>query len=106
MEQKAVVYKNLKGMSRDMSVSSGNNDFSYENYNIRITTRGKEDLLVVTNEKGTESNIIATKDVLKTVNNIFVGMQPGFYNDFAELEQSDDIRRYDYTELYKKIENE
>ena len=106
MEQKAVIYKNIKGMSRDMSVSSGNNDFSYENYNIRITTRGKEDSLIVTNEKGTESNIIATKDVLKTVNNIFVGMQPGFYNNFTALEQSDDIRRYDYTELYKKIENE
>ena len=106
MEQKAVVYKNLKGMARDIAMSSGNNDFSYENYNIRITTRGKEDSLVVTNEKGTESNIIATKDVLKTVNNIFVGMQPGFYNNFTALEQSDDIRKYDYTELYKKIENE
>lgn len=106
MEQKAVVYKNLKGMSRDMSVSSGNNDFSYENYNIRITTRGKEDSLIVTNEKGTESNIIATKDFLKTVNNVFVGMQPGFYNDFTELEQSDDIRKYEYTELYKNVGTE
>ena len=76
MEQKAVVYKNLKGMSRDMSVSNGNNDFSYENYNIRITTRGKEDSLVVTNEKGTESNIIASRDVTKTVNTIFEGKKP------------------------------
>ena len=106
MEQKAVTYKTIKGMARDMALSSGSNDFAYENYNIRITTRGKEDSLVVTNEKGTESNIIATKDVLKTVNNLFVGMQPGFYNNFTALDSGDDIRRYDYTELYKKVGND
>ena len=106
MEQKAVTYKTIKGMARDMAMSSGNNDFSYENYNIRITTRGKEDSLVVTNEKGTESNIIATRDVLKTVNNVFVGMQPGFYvGQYTEVTGSN-IDKYDYTELYKTTTDE
>lgn len=105
MEQKAVTYKTIKGMARDMAMSSGNNDFSYENYNIRITTRGKEDSLVVTNEKGTESNIIATRDVLKTVNNVFVGMQPGFYIDEYTEVTGSNIDKYDYTELYKESED-
>ena len=100
MDQKAVVYKTIKGMARDMSASSGSNDFSYENYNIRITTRGKEDSLVVTNEKGTESNIIASREVIKTVNNIFVGKQPSFYNEIAEVDISD-LWKYSYTDLYR-----
>ena len=106
MEQKAVTYKTVKGMARDMAMSSGNNDFSYENYNIRITTRGKEDSLVVTNEKGTESNIIATRNVLKTVNNVFVGMQPGFYVDEYTDVTGSNIDKYDYTELYKNVGTE
>jgi hypothetical protein len=103
MEQKAVVYKNIKGMSRDMSVSNGNNDFSYENYNIRITTRGKEDSLVVTNEKGTESNIIASRDVTKTVNTIFEGKKPDFLQGYEDV--TSHYHDYKYSELYKTPNN-
>ena len=43
----------IKGMSRDLSISKSNNEFSYENKNIRITTNGSGTLLSLTNEKGT-----------------------------------------------------
>ena len=103
MEQKAVTYKTIKGMARDMAMSSGSNDFSYENYNIRITTRGKEDSLIVTNEKGTESNIIASRNVTKTINTVFQGKKPDFYHSMASINSADRFN-YPYTELYKAVE--
>ena len=51
MEQKAVVLQN-KGMLRDLSISKQNNEFAYENFNIRILARDHDTLLSVTNERG------------------------------------------------------
>lgn len=43
----------IKGMNRDLSESSCNPQFSYENYNIRITPTDDNTLLSLTNERGT-----------------------------------------------------
>lgn len=51
MEKKTIVLNN-KGMTRDISISKANNDFAYENFNIRIIPMDKDTLLTVTNEKG------------------------------------------------------
>ena len=49
--QKQITYI-IKGMNRDLSISKANNEFSFENMNIRITARDANTLLSVTNEKG------------------------------------------------------
>lgn len=41
-----------KGMSQDLSISKFNPEFSYENRNIRITSREDSSLLSITNERG------------------------------------------------------
>lgn len=42
-----------KGMSKDLSISKFNPEFSYDNKNIRITSREDTSLLSIQNEKGT-----------------------------------------------------
>ena len=58
-----------KGMKRDYSDSKASPDFSYENHNIRITSRGDTTLLSITNERGPKNYPITglTQKVL-TVN--------------------------------------
>lgn len=51
MKQKVAVFQN-KGMTRDLSISKQNNEFAFENFNIRITARDNDTLLSVTNERG------------------------------------------------------
>lgn len=43
----------IKGMSRDLAVSKFDSKYAYENMNIRLTSSGDNELLVLTNEKGT-----------------------------------------------------
>lgn len=50
MEQKIAQFIN-KGMQQDYSISKASNEFAFKNHNIRITTRGENSLLTVTNEK-------------------------------------------------------
>jgi hypothetical protein len=50
MEQKIAQLIN-KGMQQDYSISKASNEFAFKNHNIRITTRGENSLLTVTNEK-------------------------------------------------------
>ena len=51
MEQKIASFQN-KGMTRDLSISKANNEFAYENFNVRIIARDHDTLLSVTNERG------------------------------------------------------
>lgn len=51
MAQRLAQFLN-KGMTRDISISKANNEFAFENFNIRLTARDKETLLTATNEKG------------------------------------------------------
>ena len=53
MAQKIASFQN-RGMIRDNSISKINNEFAYENFNIRITPNGEDTLLSITNEKGNE----------------------------------------------------
>lgn len=50
MEPKIAQFIN-KGMQQDYSISKASNEFAFKNHNIRITTRGDNSLLTVTNEK-------------------------------------------------------
>lgn len=51
MQIKSQLYK-IKGMNKDLSYSIFNPEYSWENKNIRISTRDSNSLLGVTNEKG------------------------------------------------------
>lgn len=51
MQNKVSVNTNI-GMLRDRSISKVDNQFAFENHNIRITARDKDTLLSVTNERG------------------------------------------------------
>ena len=44
----------IKGMQRDLSVSSFSAEYAYENMNIRIMPTNEQTLLSVVNEKGTK----------------------------------------------------
>lgn len=44
----------IKGMNKDLSISKGNNEYSFHNYNIRIDVDEDNSLLSITNEKGTK----------------------------------------------------
>lgn len=51
MQNKISINTNI-GMLRDRSISKVDNQFAFENHNIRITARDKDTLLSVTNERG------------------------------------------------------
>lgn len=67
MEQKIASFQN-KGMIRDLSISKVNNEFAYENFNVRIIARDHDTLLSVTNERGNKEihfdNGFSTEEVL------------------------------------------
>lgn len=67
MEQKIASFQN-KGMIRDLSISKVNNEFAYENFNVRIIARDHDTLLSVTNERGNKEihfdNGFSTGEVL------------------------------------------
>lgn len=54
MEQKIASFQN-KGMTRDISISKANNEFAFENHNVRIIARDNNTLLSITNERGNVS---------------------------------------------------
>ena len=57
----------IKGMNKDLSISKSNNEFSYENKNIRITTNTEGSLLSITNEKGTSKININGNPIIGTI---------------------------------------
>lgn len=88
MEPKIAQFIN-KGMQQDYSISKASNEFAFKNHNIRITTRGDNSLLTVTNEK---SNIPPTeKTIVKHSELVSKGLEPIEYwitksdDDFVEL---------------------
>lgn len=52
MEKKQTIWK-TKGMNQDLSVSAFNNEFSFENMNLRLSTNEGNTLMSWVNEKGT-----------------------------------------------------
>ena len=53
MEKKQTIWK-TKGMNQDLSVSAFNNEFSFENMNLRLSTNEGNTLMSWVNEKGTK----------------------------------------------------
>ena len=62
MEKKTILLNN-KGMTRDISISKANNDFAYENFNIRIIPMDKDTLLTVTNERGNKRQNLRERNI-------------------------------------------
>lgn len=56
--QKKVSFK-IKGMQRDLSVSAFNNEYAYENKNIRIMPTDENTLFSIINERGTKKSSIS-----------------------------------------------
>lgn len=74
MQHKIANYK-IKGMSQDTSKSTYNPELSYENKNIRITTKDNNSLLSIQNEQGTKS--LTLKDVNSnnvTISGVCIGV--------------------------------
>ena len=46
-------HHSFTGMQRDMSIAKHPSSFLYDAHNIRLTARGEDTLLTITNEKGT-----------------------------------------------------
>lgn len=55
MEIKSNTYK-IRGMNKDLSYKSFNPNYSFDNKNIRLTSRGDNGLLRVSNESGNKIN--------------------------------------------------
>lgn len=65
MQNKVSVNTNI-GMLRDRSISKTDNQFAFENHNIRITARDKDTLLSVTNEKGNVPIVFSSSEEAKS----------------------------------------
>lgn len=72
MEPKIAQFIN-KGMQQDYSISKASNEFAFKNHNIRITTRGENSLLTVTNEKSNKKLSIVEKETNIAYNNPIKG---------------------------------
>lgn len=90
MEQKIASFQN-KGMTRDLSISKVNNEFAYENFNVRIIARDHDTLLSVTNERGNREIKLKGQPFIKsTVYTI------NYYSD-GDLEVDSKIENYTHS---------
>lgn len=107
MEQKIAVFHN-KGMTRDLSISKVNNEFAYENFNVRIIARDHDTLLSVTNERGNKEikfeNGFSTGEILlgySVLNNYIV-----LFTHEEKVNKPDHIYRVEYKgeDEWEKVE--
>lgn len=63
MERKAMQYIPIRGMSKDLSISKFSNEFSFDNYNIRINSSKDEELFTITNETGNKRVMYKNTDL-------------------------------------------
>lgn len=94
---KTVPYIN-KGMVKDLSVSKVSNEFAYENYNIRIESRGDNSLLSCTNERG---NVPVELFSQKISNKIVVTQS--YYNTSSNRIYTTDIQLEHPTDVDLKL---
>lgn len=87
MEQKIASFQN-KGMTRDLSISKVNNEFAYENFNVRIIARDHDTLLSVTNERGNKEIELKGQSFTKSTAYVI-----NYYAD-GDLEVDSKIRDY------------
>lgn len=67
MEHKAVNFI-IQGMQRDLNVARYDQNFAYENMNIRLTAMHDNTLLAITNEKGNKRLLIKDEDDSSSLN--------------------------------------
>lgn len=86
MQNKVSVNTNI-GMLRDRSISKTDNQFAFENHNIRITARDKDTLLSVTNERGNRQVVFSNSDDAKSskYNGVFANEILGTLLGYAVL---------------------
>ena len=78
-----------KGMVKDLSISKVSNEFAYENFNIRIETKGENSLMSCTNERGNEP-VTLYKEVL--LNGVTVDFVSGTIADVhIQLDSPSDV---------------
>ena len=87
MEQKIALFQN-RGMTRDLSISKVNNEFAYENFNVRIIARDHDTLLSVTNERGNKEIELKGQPFTKGTAYII-----DYYSD-GDFEVDSEIRNY------------
>ena len=87
MEQKIALFQN-RGMTRDLSISKVNNEFAYENFNVRIIARDHDTLLSVTNERGNKEIELKGQPFTKSTAYII-----DYYAD-GDLDVDSEIRNY------------
>lgn len=75
MAIKSISFK-TRGMNKDLSASASNNDFSFENMNMRIWSGDTNTFMSLTNEIGTK--YIPIKDASNNLNTILVGTPIGY----------------------------
>lgn len=75
MQIRSQNYK-IKGMRQDESYSAFNPEYSWSNKNIRLTARGGNDMLSVTNEKG-NTEVVCFSDVIYSYQLLFNGYLDG-----------------------------
>lgn len=70
--KKKIQYK-IKGMHKDLSISAINNEYSYENHNVRIDKANSENLLSLINERGPlKLKIVDENNEIINFNNITI----------------------------------
>ena len=74
MEHKAVNFI-IQGMQRDLNVARYDQNFAYENMNIRLTAMDNKTLLAVTNERGNKKLLVEDEDTKQniTISGNYVG---------------------------------
>ena len=87
MEQKIALFQN-RGMTRDLSISKVNNEFAYENFNVRIIARDHDTLLSVTNERGNKEIELKGQPFTKSTAYVIK-----YYSD-GDFEVDSEIRNY------------
>lgn len=66
MEHKAVNFI-IQGMQRDLNVARYDQNFAYENMNIRLTAMDNKTLLAVTNERGNKKLLVEDEDTKQNI---------------------------------------
>lgn len=78
-------------MTRDLSISKVNNEFAYENFNVRIIARDHDTLLSVTNERGNKEIKLKGQPFIKSTAYII-----NYYSD-GDLEVDSKIENYTHS---------
>ena len=82
----------IKGMQRDLTVSKFNPEFAFDTQNIRITARDGNNLLSVTNEKGTKELVLkSTSGEVTSVEGTLIGYN--VLNEYLTLFTTGDTDR-------------